>query len=60
MTGKLKKDRKAVREAMAGITSFDGITGKMKFDSQGDPVKCAVVVKISDSGEFIFTESVCP
>ena len=60
LTGKLKKDRKAIREAMAAIPSFEGITGSMKFDEQGDPVKCAVVVKISDEGTFEFTESVCP
>jgi branched-chain amino acid transport system substrate-binding protein len=60
LTGKLKKDRKAIREGMAAITSFEGITGSMKFDEQGDPVKCAVVVKISDAGEFEFTKSVCP
>ena len=45
---------------MAQIKSFAGITGNMKFDEQGDPVKCAVVVKISDKGEFEFKESVCP
>ncbi len=60
LSGKIKRDRKAVREGMAAIASFDGITGSMKFDDQGDPVKCAVVVKISNSGEFEFTESVCP
>jgi len=60
LTGKLKKDRKAVREGMAAITSFDGITGSMKFDEQGDPIKCAVVVRISDAGTFEFTKSVCP
>lgn len=60
LKGKLKKDRKAVREAMAAIPSFEGITGNAKFDEQGDPVKCAVVVKISDEGTFQFTESVCP
>jgi len=60
LTGKLKADRKAVREAMDKIKSFDGITGKMKFDAQGDPIKCAVVVKITDKGEFEFTKSVCP
>ncbi len=60
LTGKIRKDRKAIREAMAKIPSFDGITGGMKFDEQGDPVKCAVVVKISDNGKFEFTESVCP
>jgi branched-chain amino acid transport system substrate-binding protein len=60
LTGKLKADRKTVREAMAGIKSFAGITGDMKFDSQGDPIKCAVVVRISDQGEFEFAKSVCP
>ncbi len=60
LSGKLKKDRKAVREAMAAIPSFAGITGNMKFDAQGDPVKCAVVVRISDKGEFEFAKSVCP
>lgn len=60
LTGKLKADRKAIREAMAGIKSFAGITGNMKFDAQGDPIKCAVVVKISDKGEFEFAKSVCP
>jgi branched-chain amino acid transport system substrate-binding protein len=60
LSGKLKRDRKAVREGIAAITSFAGITGSMKFDMQGDPVKCAVVVKISPTGEFEFKESVCP
>lgn len=60
LSGKLKKDRKAVRDAMAAIPSFEGITGSMKFDAQGDPIKCAVVVKISDKGTFEFTKSVCP
>jgi branched-chain amino acid transport system substrate-binding protein len=60
ITGNLRKDRKGLREAIAGIDEFDGITGKMKFDDEGDPIKCAVVVKISDMGQFVFTESVCP
>jgi len=55
-----RKMRKAVREGLAAIKSFDGITGSSKFDAQGDPIKCAVVVKISDKGEFVFEESVCP
>jgi branched-chain amino acid transport system substrate-binding protein len=60
LSGNLKKDRKAIRDAMAAIAEFDGITGKMRFDAEGDPIKCAVVVKITDAGEFAFTESVCP
>ncbi|MBN2706549.1 MAG: ABC transporter substrate-binding protein [Deltaproteobacteria bacterium] len=60
LSGELKKDRLALRDAMAGIKSFAGITGSMKFDAQGDPIKCAVVVRINDKGEFVFTKSVCP
>ncbi|ORJ62529.1 ABC transporter substrate-binding protein [Geothermobacter hydrogeniphilus] len=60
LTGKLRRDRKAVRDGIAAIKSFAGITGNMKFDEQGDPVKCAVVVQISQKGDFEFKESVCP
>jgi branched-chain amino acid transport system substrate-binding protein len=60
LTGDLEKDRKAVREALATIKDFDGITGGMTFTQDGDPIKCAVIVRISDAGEFEFFKSVCP
>jgi branched-chain amino acid transport system substrate-binding protein len=60
LTGKIEKDRMAVRDALAKIKEFDGITGKMTFTEDGDPIKCAVIVKISDNGEFEFYKSVCP
>ena len=60
ITGKIEKDRQCVRDALADIKAFDGITGKMTFTQEGDPLKCAVVVKISDKGEFEFYKSVCP
>jgi branched-chain amino acid transport system substrate-binding protein len=60
LSGNLRRDRQALRDAIASIEEVDGITGKMKFDEQGDPIKCAVVVRISEEGEFVFTESVCP
>jgi branched-chain amino acid transport system substrate-binding protein len=60
LTGNIEKDRQAVRDAMAKIKEFDGITGKMTFTEDGDPIKCAVIVKISDKGEFEFYKSVCP
>ncbi len=56
----VRKMRKLIRDNMAGIKSFDGITGKMRFDENNDPIKCAVIVKIDDKGEFTFSESVCP
>jgi branched-chain amino acid transport system substrate-binding protein len=60
LTGDLKKDRENVRNAMAAIKKFNGITGDMTFSGTGDPSKCAVIVKISDKGEFTFYKSVCP
>jgi branched-chain amino acid transport system substrate-binding protein len=60
LSGDIKKDRQAVRDAMAKIKEFDGITGMMTFTEEGDPIKCAVIVKISDTGEFEFYKSVCP
>ena len=60
ITGNIEKDRKAVRDAMAEIKEFDGITGQMTFTEDGDPIKCAVIVKISDKGEFEFYKSACP
>lgn len=60
ITGKIKKDRKAVRDALAKIKNFNGITGAMTFTEDGDPIKCAVIVRISDKGEYEFHKSVCP
>jgi branched-chain amino acid transport system substrate-binding protein len=60
ITGKIEKDRQCVRDAMAKIEEYDGITGQMTFTEEGDPIKCAVIVKISDKGEYEFYKSVCP
>jgi len=60
LTGDIKADRQSVRDAMAKIKEFEGITGKMTFTEEGDPIKCAVIVKISDKGEYEFYKSVCP
>lgn len=60
LTGTIKDDRKAVRDALANIKDFEGITGKMTFSGTGDPKKCAVIVKISSTGEYEFYKSICP
>jgi len=60
ITGDIKKDRQCVRDAMANIKEYEGITGNMTFGGSGDPSKCAVIVKISDKGDFEFYKSVCP
>ncbi|HAO22244.1 MAG: branched-chain amino acid ABC transporter substrate-binding protein [Desulfobacteraceae bacterium IS3] len=60
LTGNIQKDRDAIKDQLAKIKDFEGITGKMTFNQKGDPSKCAVIVKISDKGEFEFYQSVCP
>ncbi|MFZ0484780.1 MAG: ABC transporter substrate-binding protein [Desulfobacterales bacterium] len=60
LTGNIERDRMNVRNAMAKVKEYDGITGKMTFTENGDPIKCAVIVKISDKGEYKFYKSVCP
>lgn len=59
ITGDLAADRACVRDGLAAISNFDGITGEMTFNEQGDPIKCAVIVQIQ-GGEVSFYDSVCP
>ena len=60
LTGKIETDRTAVRDSLTKIKNFAGITGNMTFTEEGDPIKCAVIVKINDKGEYEFYKSVCP
>jgi len=55
ITGNLQKDRENIKDAIVDLKDFPGITGYMTFNVNGDPDKTAVVVRIGDSGEFIFT-----
>lgn len=59
ITGNLADDRACIRDGLAEIRDFAGITGEMSFDEQGDPVKCAVIVRI-EGGEVEFYDSACP
>lgn len=44
-----KVDRQAVRDSLAKIPSYDGVTGNMQFqEGSGDPIKSAVIIKIVD------------
>ena len=38
---------------------FFAYNGKTRAE-EGDPIKCAVIVRISDTGAFEFYKSVCP
>jgi len=52
-------EREDVREALANIDLYEGVTGVMSFDEQGDPIKCAVIIQINE-GAFTFYDSACP
>jgi branched-chain amino acid transport system substrate-binding protein len=60
LDGNTRAMRKKIRDNLATVQEFNGITGNMRFDDQGDPIKCAVIVAIDDKGDFTFKESVCP
>jgi len=54
-----KVDREAVRDAIASITSYEGVTGNMQFKGTGDPVKSAVIIQIS-GGQFKYFSTANP
>jgi branched-chain amino acid transport system substrate-binding protein len=54
LSGNLRNDREAVKDAIVALKNYAGVTGTMTFNTDGDPDKTAVVVQIGDSGEFRF------
>jgi len=54
-----KVDRQAVRDALASITAFEGVTGNMQFKGTGDPVKSAVILQVKE-GKFVYFTSAAP
>jgi branched-chain amino acid transport system substrate-binding protein len=52
-------DRLKVRDALAQVSEFDGVTGKMAFQGKGDPNKSAVILQVRD-GQFKYFASVQP
>jgi len=55
-----KADRQAVRDALARIPSYDGVTGKMQFqEGSGDPIKSAVILQIKE-GKFVWYANANP
>jgi branched-chain amino acid transport system substrate-binding protein len=41
-------DRQKVRDALAGVQQYEGVTGTMKFHGTGDPIKSAVILHVKD------------
>jgi branched-chain amino acid transport system substrate-binding protein len=60
ISGDLYANRQGLREALAKIKGYEGLTGRITFTGTGDPVKCAAIAKVNDQGGFEFYKSVCP
>jgi branched-chain amino acid transport system substrate-binding protein len=60
LKGAGKVDRQAVRDALAKIPKYDGVTGTMQFkEGSGDPIKSAVILQIKD-GKFVWFANANP
>ena len=51
-------DPAKVKDAMAGI-SWDGVSGKITFDAQHNPIKAAAVIGVKD-GKKKYVETINP
>ena len=54
-----KLDRQAIRDALAKIQKYEGVTGTMQFAGTGDPIKSAVILQIKD-GQFAWVANAQP
>lgn len=54
-----KPERQAVRDALASITRYEGVTGTLQFKGTGDPIKSAVIIQIK-GGKFTYYTSAAP
>lgn len=52
-------DGSKIRDALAGVKDFDGVTGKITIDAKRNATKAAVVLKVSSQGND-FVASVAP
>jgi branched-chain amino acid transport system substrate-binding protein len=55
-----KIDRQAVRDALATLSHYEGVTGTLQFkEGSGDPIKSAVILQIKD-GKFVYYATANP
>jgi branched-chain amino acid transport system substrate-binding protein len=52
-------DRSKIKDALAKTKNFTGVTGEISFNSNGDPIKSAVIMKI-DNGEIKYLKTINP
>ncbi len=52
LSSNLIEARAAVKDKLAAIKGFEGVSGTLDMNSDGNPLKSAVVIRINDKGEF--------
>lgn len=53
-------DRQALRNALARIPHYEGVTGTMQFqEGSGDPIKSAVILQVKN-GKFVWVTNAAP
>ena len=52
-------DRQKVRDALASVQRYEGVTGIMQFHGTGDPIKSAIIIHVKD-GKFNYFSTVQP
>ncbi len=45
----------SIRDALAATRGFEGVTGTLSFDDNGDPIKGGVIMKVTDGETEFFT-----
>lgn len=61
LTGDLAKDRQCIRDGLAAIKGYEGVTGTMTPTSEGDMIKSVHIVQIdAPGGKFKWYETVDP
>jgi branched-chain amino acid transport system substrate-binding protein len=53
-------DRQSVRDAMAAVIDYEGVTGNIRFTpGSGDPVKSAVIMQVKGD-RFVWVMNAAP
>ena len=60
LSGDIMQDRKKLREQIAATKNYDGATGKISYRGSGEPLKCAIIAKIDDNGQYALNDQACP
>lgn len=51
-------DKEAIRQALADTKDFEGVTGLLNFDENGDAKKNLAVIKTVENGQFVYKDTV--